>query len=304
MTVTLRQLRAAVAVSEHLNFRRAAEQVHLSPPAVSAAISELESSLGITLFDRNSREVRPSAAGIEFLQGAARLLGDYDRLIANATHSTQAQRGIVIVSCVASLAGRVMPHVLKTCAEQYPYLEIHLRDDVANHVLASVRAGNADFGVGVQLDEACTDVSFTAHNTDPFFLVCSRNHPLSTKGYATWKDLAGERLILPASGSGTWQAVNDQLVRSHIILGGKTPVSHVSTVYGMVEAGYGISVLPATALPASGHPILCSIPLKNPTLSRSLGVYQRKDRSLSPAAETVLNIVLNALATISTSTFA
>src|SRR5690606_11784244 len=76
MSVTVRQLRAAVAVAEHLNFRRAAETVHLSPPAVSAAIAELEQALGIVLFDRSSREVRPSAAGASFLQGAARLLAD------------------------------------------------------------------------------------------------------------------------------------------------------------------------------------------------------------------------------------
>lgn len=298
MNVTLRQLRVAAAVAKHLNFRRAAEAVHLSPPAVSAAIAELESALGITLFDRNSRGVRASVAGADFLQGAVRLLDDYDRLISDATRTTQARRGVVTVSCVASLAGRIMPVALTACAERYPNIDINVRDDVASQVLVSVRAGEADFGLGVKSDNECADVHFTAYAEDPFFLVCDRQHPLSSKRYVTWKDLAGERLILPASGSGTWQIVSDQLVRSHVAPSGKTPVSHISTVYGMIEAGYGISVLPATALPAAGHPILSAVAVRGPSLSRSIGIYQRRDRSLSPAAQTVLDVVVQALSRI------
>src|SRR5690606_13090748 len=119
----------------------------------------------------------------------------------------------------------------------------------------------------------------------------------------TWKDLTGERLVLPASGSGTWQIVNDQLVRAHVKLRGKTPVSHISTVYGMVEAGYGISVLPATALPAAGHPILTAVAIHGPRLCRILGIYQRRDRSLSPAAQTVLDLVLEALVELAPAKF-
>lgn len=304
MSVTVRQLRAAVAVAEHLNFRRAAETVHLSPPAVSAAIAELEQALGIVLFDRNSREVRPSAAGASFLQGAARLLADYDRLLCDATLINQSRRGRVTVSCVASLAGRVMPLALKTCSERYPDLEIHVRDDVASQVMVSVRAGEADFGLGVTPDTASHEVRFTPQAEDPFFLVCDRGHPLAARRRATWTDLAGERLVLPASGSGTWQIVNDQLVRAHVSLRGRTPVSHISTVYGMVEAGYGVSVLPATALPATGHPVLAAIPLQGPRLFRTLGIYQRRDRSLSPAAQTVLDLVREALATVDRATAA
>lgn len=303
MSVTLRQLRVAVAVATHLNFRRAAETVHLSPPAVSAAIAELEQALGIVLFDRSSREVHPSAAGASFLQGAARLLADYDRLLCDATLTTQARRGRVTISCVASLAGRVMPLALKACSERYPELEIDILDDVASQVTVSVRAGGADFGLGVKPDTESSAVLFTPQAEDPFFLVCAREHPLSTRRRVTWKDLAGERLVLPASGSGTWQIVNDQLVRAHVKLRGKTPVSHISTVYGMVEAGYGISVLPATALPAAGHPILTAVAIHGPRLCRILGIYQRRDRSLSPAAQTVLDLVLEALVELAPAKF-
>lgn len=298
MSVTLRQLRVAVAVAEHLNFRRAAEAVHLSPPAVSAAITELESALGVVLFDRNSREVHPSAASIDFLQGAARLLADYDRLISDATRETQARRGRVTVSCVASLAGRVMPLALKISSERYPNIDVLVRDDVASQIMVSVRAGEVDFGLGVAPDTACSEVKFTPQTKDPFFLLCARDHPLASKPQISWQDLAHERLILPASGSGTWKIVTDQLVRAHVTLKGTTPVSHVSTVYGMVEAGYGISVLPATALPAAGHPILSVITMVGPRLYRTLGIYQRRDRSLSPVAQTVLDLVIAALESV------
>ena len=84
-------------------------------------------------------------------------------------------------------------------------------------------------------------------------------------------------------------------MRQGVVPARSTPVSHLSTVHGMLEAGFGISALPAIALPVRDHPTLASLPLVAPVVSRTIGVYRRRDRSLSPAAVTMLDTVREVL---------
>ncbi len=291
MNVTLRQLRAALAVAQHLSFRRAATAIHVSQPALSTTISELEQSLGITLFDRTSRSVVLTDGGAVFVQGAARILEDVDRLMLDTTGLVQSRRGRVIVSTVSSIAGRIMSRVMQLCAEKYPALEIEVRDDVATQVLVSVRAGEADFALTVKPERLDDDVQFEPCMEDPFFLVCPRSHHAAQKRSITWKELEGENMIALSTTSGMHQIVRDELLRKRVIVSKSTPVSHLSTVHGMLEAGFGVSVLPSIALPVPGHPSLVAVPLIKPQLSRTLGVYRRRDRSLSPAAQGLLEVI-------------
>ncbi len=81
MNITLKQLAAALAVARHQNFRRASEEIHLSQPALSLAVAELERSLGVALFDRTTREVHSTTIGHAFLSEAGRLYSDLEALV-------------------------------------------------------------------------------------------------------------------------------------------------------------------------------------------------------------------------------
>jgi DNA-binding transcriptional LysR family regulator len=291
MNVTLKQLRAAVAVGHHLSFRRAAASLYVSQPALSSTILELEQTLGVTLFDRTSRSVRPTDVGLSFMHGATRILDDVDRLVQDTTSLVQARRGRVIVSCVSSIAGRVMPRAIQQCAERYPALEVIVKDDVATQVLASVRDGESDFALTVKPARTGDDMLFEPCMEDPFYLVCTRDHPLAAKPTVTWKELEGENLIELSTTSGMYRIVRDELMRRRVNVRNAVPVSHLSTVHGMLEAGFGISVLPSLALPVPSHPTLTARPLSRPRLSRTLGIYRRSDRSLSPAAQGLLDVI-------------
>ncbi|KAA0892805.1 LysR family transcriptional regulator [Pusillimonas sp. ANT_WB101] len=296
MNITLRQLRAAMAVAHHLSFRRAAMSIHVSQPALSSTISELEKTLGISLFDRTSRSVVLTDSGAAFLQGAARILEDVDRLMLDTTSLVQSRRGRVIVSSVSSIAGRVMSKAMQLCTQKHPALEVIVKDDVATQVLSSVRAGEADFAVTVKPSTLDADMLFEPCMEDPFFVVCTRDHAIAQMQSITWRQLEGETLIALSTTSGMHQIVHDELLRKRIAVFKSIPVSHLSTVHGMLEAGLGISVLPCLALPVKDHPTLISVPLIKPQLTRTLGIYRRRDRSLSPAAQglvEIINIVLS-----------
>jgi len=290
MNLTLRQLRAAVAVARHLSFRRAAAEMHLSQPALSTSISELEQALGMTLFDRTSRSVKPTELGVTFIKRATRILEDMDRLMLDTSSQVQSHQGRVVISAVSSIAGRLVSRAMLLCAQKFPALEIEIRDDVATQVLQAVRSGEADFALTVEPARLEDDVVFEPCMEDPFFLVCHRDHRLAQRASVTWSELEHEHLVALAPTSGMHRIVHGELLRRHVNIAKSTPVSHLSTVHGMLETGLGVSILPSLALPVPDHPLMIAVPLE-PRLSRSVGIYRRRDRSLSPAAQGLMEAI-------------
>jgi DNA-binding transcriptional LysR family regulator len=295
MNISLRQLRAAISVAQHGSFRRAAESLHLSQPALSLAISDLEKTLGITIFDRTSRSVATTEVGAFFVQGAERVISDFERLVQDVSDVAQSRRGRVVISCVSSVAGRVMPIVLQRCAALFPQVDVTVHDDVAQQVLTAVRTRIADFGLTIAPADRPEGTAFEALHDDRFHLVCRKDHPLAKRQRLAWKEIDGEDLILLSSTSGIHTIIQDEFVRQDIKRGRRTLVSHLSTVHGMLEAGFGIGILPAIALPVPGHPTLVSVKLVQPELSRTLGVFHLRDRSFSPAAAALLEVVRSVL---------
>lgn len=299
MNITLRHLRAAVGVARHGSFRRAAESVHLSQPALSLAISELEKELGVVLFDRSSRSVAATDIGASFVEGATRVLRDFDQLIGEVGDIAQSRRGKVVVSCVSSIAGRIMPLALQACAERYPHVDVTVRDEVALQVLQAVRSREADFALTVSPAVVPGDMVFEAMHEDRFHLVCPLAHRLAAMAEVPWRALDGERLVTLSTNSGTHQIVYDALSHAGATPAHSTPVSHLSTVHGMLESGFGVAVLPVIALPVPGHPTLVSRPLVEPAMFRTIGAYSRRDRSLSPAAGALMEVVREVFASLS-----
>lgn len=288
MNITLRHLRAAQAVAQHRSFRRAAETLHLSQPALSLAINELESALGITLFNRTSRSVSTTELGLFFVQGAGRLLLDLDHLVQEVGEAARSRRGRVVVSCVSSIASRIMPKVISECAVRYPAIEVEIHDAVATHVLDHVRSGQADFALTIEPATLSEGMLFEALFEDPFYIVCQRQHPLAAQQSVSWCALNKEKLIELSTSSGIHHLVRNELARSHAHPANLMTVSHLSTVHGLLEAGLGIAVLPRMALPIKDHPTLVSVPLENPSLSRIIGIYRRRDKSMSPACSALI----------------
>lgn len=288
---TIRQMRAAVSVANHRSFRRAAEELHMSQPALSLAIAELERQLGVTLFDRTSRSVLATEVGSAFVHEAARLLHDFDQLAQDTANVAHSPRGRVAVSCVASVAGSVLPAVLRRCLALHPQIQVTVRDAVASQVIDTVRQREADFGVTMAPGELGDGMSFEPLHQDPLHVVIHRHHRFARKRNLTWNDLNGESLIALSTSAGAFQMVQDELMRKQVKLIRSIQVAHVNTLHAMVEAELGVSIMPALGVPIADHPRLTSRPLIKPALMRTIGVYRRCDRSLSPAATVLLDIV-------------
>jgi DNA-binding transcriptional LysR family regulator len=283
MNISLRQLRAFLAVAQLRHFRRAAESLHLTQPAISRQISDLESELDVRLFDRNTREVVPTEAGRYLQVALERVLEELEGVLAHVHSEGERRHGKVRVAAVPTLSAGLMPACIAACARDYPELTVQLHDQSQVAVLDSVRSGEVDFGVAIEPAESeAFECETILH--DPFVLVCRRTHPLARLDSVPWKKLQGESLILLDHTSGSRRLIDQQLARLQLAAHVVQQTGHTHTAFRMVEAGLGMTVTPRLSLPITDR--LVARPL-TPTLSRAITLVRRRHRSLSPVAELV-----------------
>ena len=286
MNVSMRQLRAFLAVASHRHFRRAADALHLTQPAVSRLIADLEAELDVRLFDRSTREVVPTEAGRYLEQAASRVLDELDGVLAQVRTQSDPLRGRVRLAAVPTLAAGLVPGCIALCATTHPAIEIILRDQSQAQVLDAVRGGEVDFGLTV---EPATPEAFDVETIlrDPFRVVCRADHPFATKRHVAWKALEHEPLILLDHASGSRRLIDTAFASRGIPIRVALEVGHPHTAFRMVEAGLGVTVTPALSLDAL-RPGLVAVNL-SPEVYREVTLIRRRARSLSPPAQTVWN---------------
>ena len=289
MNVTLRQLRVFRAVALERNFSRAGDSIGLTQPAVSRSIHELEAQLGLKLLDRTTREVALSEAGQSLAARLDRLLDELDQTLLDVGGLAQARRGKVRVASSPTLSANLMPACIAACAQQEPDIQIVLLDRIQQDVLGSVRAGEVDFGVVIE-PSSTDDLHGESIMQDPFVLVAPQHHPLMRGSAVRWSALSGHPLVLLDHASGSRRLIDGALARHGAQCQVAQELGHPTTVFRMVEAGIGISVMPALAVPPEGLGHLGVRPL-TPTVRRDILLVHRRNRAPSPLAMRVWRLV-------------
>jgi LysR family transcriptional regulator, carnitine catabolism transcriptional activator len=289
MNLSSRDLRAVIALIEERNFTRAAERLHLSQSSFSALIQGVEQSLGARLFERNTRNVVLTPEGRLFEDPARRVLADFDGMVDNFRDHAERRRGRVVIAALPSLAAGWLPGVLAEYRKRHPGIELALLDSLSEQCLAAVRGGHADFALATA-GEKDADLATEPLCADAFHLVCRKDHPLARRKDIRLRDLAGHPFVHLSRNSS---------VRQHLEAAfHPTPmqtvleVEHLATVTGMVEAGVGITVVPALTLFHFDRPGLVVRPLDVKGLTRHIVLVRRKGEALSVAAQTLYDLML------------
>jgi DNA-binding transcriptional LysR family regulator len=289
MNVTLRQLRVFRSVAEGRNFSRAGDQVGLSQPAVSRSILELEGQLGLKLLDRTTREVVLTEAGHSLAARLERVLDELDQTLQDVAGLASARGGKVRVVSSPTLSANLMPACIAACTAQAPGIQFLLLDRIQQDVLDSVRSGEVDFGVVIEPSEA-DDLHCESILNDPFVLVLPPSHKLARKASVRWSALDGQPLVLLDHASGSRRLIDQALAHHGAHCEVKQQLGHPTTVFRMVEAGIGISVMPGMSLPPEGLAQLAVRPLV-PRVQRAIMLIRRGNRALSPLAQRVWGMV-------------
>lgn len=280
----LNDLLAFRAVAELGNFRRAAEAVHISQPAFSRRIEKLEQALGAKLLERTTRRVSLTAVGRDFARKVQQLLDELDTTLLGIRGIAATRLSEVTIACVPSTVYYYLSRVIVRYRESYPKLRLRVFDAGANEVLNAVARGEADFGLNF-IGSQEPDMDFHPLLEERFVAACRRDHPLARKRSVSWTELAAYDFIAVAKSSGN-RLLLDQALAG---LPGRPEsiyeAQHVTTLLGLVEAGLGVAAVPSLAMPGKDHPLLVSVPLQDPVVTRHVGLIRRKSRTLSPAAQ-------------------
>lgn len=297
--LSARQLRAFTMLADQRNFTRAAESCHLSQPAFSALIRTLEEALGARLFDRDTRSVQLTPEGRSFEPSARRLLEDMQAAISDLADHVERRKGRVSVAALPSLAAGWLPSILADFMQAWPGITVALHDALSDACIAEVRHHQADFALAAtstSTSAAASDLQARPLCSDIFHLVCRADHPLATVKRLTAKQLAPWPFIQMARNSSVRQTLDAALhpLRLNAVL----EVEHLATVMGLVEAGVGISVVPALTLFHFRRDSLVTRPLVLPGLTRTIYMVQRREGSLSVAARTLYDLIVERLGSL------
>ncbi|WP_423458710.1 LysR family transcriptional regulator [Ottowia sp. VDI28] len=289
MNITLRQLRVFRAVALEGNFSRAGDSIGLTQPAVSRAILELETQLGVRLLDRTTRDVVLTDAGHALALRLERVLDELDQTLQDVGGLARARRGKVRVASSPTLSANLMPSCIAACAEREPGIQLVLLDRIQQDVLGSVRSGEVDFGVVIE-PVGTDDLNVELIMKDLFVLVTRPGHPLAHGHAVKWSALTGYPLVLLDHASGSRRLIDTALIHHGAHCEIVQELGHPTTVFRMIEAGIGISVMPALAMPPGGIPglVACSL---TPVVQRDIVLVHRRNRTPSPLAQRVWEII-------------
>ena len=288
MNVSLRQLKVFLAVATTRSFSRAGTVMHLTQPAVSRWISELESELGVRLLDRTTREVELTEAGSTLAGVLDRLIDDLESALLETRTAAEQKGGKVRVASVPTLSANLMPDCIADCARHHPNIKLLIRDQSQSQLLESIRTGAVDFGLAIEPRDT-KDLHTETLLPDPFKLVCRKNHPLAERNSARWTDLDQIPLVLLDHSSGSRRIIDEALAAHGVEAEIAQEVGHLTTAYQMIEKGIGVGIVPAMGLPFQQRS-LRTLPLL-PEVSRSIMLLRRDRRSLSPPAERAWELI-------------
>jgi DNA-binding transcriptional LysR family regulator len=280
----LADLEAFRAVAELGHFGRAAERVHLSQPAFSRRIDKLEQALSVKLLERSTRRVALTAVGREFLRKVQGVLDELDSTLLGIRGVATSRLGEVTVACVPSTVYYAASGVIQAFRANYPRTRVKILDAGANEVLAAVARGDADFGLNF-IGSQEHGIEFKTLLEERFVLACRRDHVLARKRRVAWGQLAEHDVVAVAQSSGNRLLLDQALAGLNLQLRTVCEAQHVTTMLGLVEAGLGVAAVPAMAMPGKEHPLLISVPLDTPVVTRRMGLIRRAGRTLPPAAQ-------------------
>jgi DNA-binding transcriptional LysR family regulator len=270
----------------------------MSQSAFSVTIQRLESAVGARLFERDTRKVALTPEGELFVEVARGLVEEIDAAFTNMTDYLARRKGRVVIAALPSLAANGLPAVIAQYRSAYPGINVALFDALSDQCLSMLREGKVDFALtapGPDLTEFDTRILCS----DPFYLICRRDHKLAKRRKIALKALAGCEMIHLSKSTSVRQHV-DALLRDVAVVNTGLEVEHLATVAGLIEHGLGVSLVPELTLFQFRSLDLVAIPVDAPDIVRPIFIVKQKNRTLSVAAQGMLELLEASLRSVGT----
>ncbi|MFA7681212.1 MAG: LysR family transcriptional regulator, partial [Pigmentiphaga sp.] len=241
----LKQLACFVAVSEELNFHRAARRMHISQPPFSRQIANLESAVGVTLLERSPQSVRLTEAGAALLPIARQMLQLAASAPGVAQRAARGEIGRLRVGFVGSTIFTKVPPSVGAFRRRYPEVDVSLTQLTVAKQVARLLSEELDVGI-IRQSITHPELSTFSLFKEAFYVVLPAHHPLASRSALSLKDLGEERFVSFSRHEAP--AIYEQMLQLCDAAGFSPNIVQeadpMSTVVGLVASGVGVAIVP------------------------------------------------------------
>src|SRR5277367_5511287 len=241
------QLRYVCAIAETGSFSRAAERCQVAQPSLSQQVLKLEEDLGAKLFDRLGRSVRVTEAGRAFIPRARAILEQMDEARSSAAANDADLHGSVAVGVIPTVAPYLMPAYTAAFAKKYPDAKLRIVEDTTSVLVEGLRDLSIDVAI-LALPLRYKDLDLFPIRTEPLFAVLKRDHPRASAESLALKDLRGESFVMLRDGHCFRDLSISACTHARVTPRIAFESGQFSSLFGMVAAGVGISLVPEMAI--------------------------------------------------------
>ncbi len=241
------QLRYVCAIAETGSFSRAAERCQVAQPSLSQQVLKLEEDLGARLFDRLGRSVRLTEAGRAFLPHARSILGQMETARSSVADKCADVRGSVAVGVIPTIAPYLMPRYTTVFAKKYPEAKLRIVEETTPILVESLRDLSIDLAI-LALPLRHKDLELFPLRTEPLFAALPKDHPRAGAESLALKDLRGESFVMLRDGHCFRDLSIAACTHARVTPRIAFESGQFSSLFGMVAAGVGISLVPEMAI--------------------------------------------------------
>ena len=287
--ISIKHLQTYLAVVEAGSFRDASEKLHLSQPAVTLHIKQLELAVGVPLLSRTTRRMSVTLPGNKFRVRAEQALAELNSVVLELRDEAALKRGRISVACVPTIAARLLPKALGRFEQKYPGITVKIHDVVAEQLFFQLTERQVDIGIGPR-PLGRSEFDFQAVTKDPYVAVISRTHAWAARKSISLAALAKADFLALLPGSNVRETLEAAITSQSLKLIPKYEVQHHYTLGGMVEAGLGVTALPSMAVSMLSQPLLKTVPITKPAVVREVGIVKLRGKNLSPASTVFIEV--------------
>lgn len=295
--ISLKQLSYALAVENTLHFKKAAEQCSVSQSALSSAITELETQLGIQIFERDNKKVLVTPLGKEILQKARQIKIQVDELYLYSATQKSPMSVPMTLGVIPTIGPFLLPQVLPAVRARYPDFRLTIVEEQSHVLVDQVKRGEIDTAILALPYDLQGLLAFRFWEED-FLLVAHRQDPLSQLKQISSQELSGSRLLLLKDG----HCLKDHALAACRIKSGEFGQSlagtSLHTLVQMTAGKMGVTLVPEMAVHQLIHdnPELCAVPLAEPGPHRTIAFIARPNYSGVNTIETLKTLFRESLA--------
>jgi DNA-binding transcriptional LysR family regulator len=280
---TLRQLKTFETVARRLSFSRAANELNLSPPAVSTQIKHLEEHAGVSLFEQLGKKIYLTPAGQEMLRHSRAIIHCFREAEETLAKMRSLSGGSLSIG-VISTGGYFLPRLLAEFSARNKAVELDLTVENHDALLGRLEENRIDLAimVGAPADHKFVSTPFAPH---AFLIVASPRHPLAGKENIRLSDLRSERFIVREKGSDTWNAMQ-QCFDGQVQLSEPMEIRNTEAIKQAVMSGMGVSFLSAHTVTLELRAgMLAVLDVTGFPVVQKWHVVHRLDKQLAPVAQ-------------------